>query len=69
MKKLSKISLEENLRKLDQLSNTQLDQVNGGTETPNSVHFDPPPYTTTPPVSITFNPFDGSGGITGHIYF
>lgn len=60
MKKLSKISLEEKLRKLDQLSNPQLDQFQGGAESaPSSVHFSLPPVTTPPPYSFSINPPGG----------
>lgn len=65
MKKLSKISLEEKMKKLDQLSVVQLEQLEGG----DSIHFDPPPYTPTPPCTFQINPFGGSYGIGGGIAF
>lgn len=37
------------MKKLDKLSTAQLEQLEGG----DSVHFDPPPYTPTPPIHFT----------------
>lgn len=60
MKKLSKISLEEKMRKLDRLSNSQLGQFQGGVNDSTSVHFSLPPVTTPPPYSFSINPPGGS---------
>ncbi len=50
MKKLYKISLEEKMKKLDLLSNEQLNRLEGGDS--DSIHFTPSSH--TPPVTYTF---------------
>lgn len=58
MKKLSKISLDKKMRKLDQLSNSQMGDSRGGYN--GSIHFSLPPVTTPPPYNFSIKPPGGS---------
>lgn len=64
MKQLTKISLGDKLKKLDELSNSNLSQLRGGDSTDNTIRSIPPinlpSVKPTIPLTITINPGGGS---------
>lgn len=66
MKKLSRLSIDEKLKKLDQLSDSNLKETHGGVggndSIPPKVTFTIPPVTPPPPYTFTIKP--PGGGVT-----
>lgn len=61
MKQLSKISLEQKMRKLDRLSKVQMTETQGG-QSYGDYHFTISPVTPSPSpynISISISPFSG----------